>query len=170
MIGIIYKIKCLETNEFYIGSTNDLCRRKRQHKLLRYSSKEIIKRNNYKFIILEKKEFTNNLSLRLLENLYILFAWKTNRCLNERLSYTSDTIKSFKSTIYKKQYYIINKNKSKKYRNDNKEIINQRSRNYYYDNIDKLKKKVNCCYCNAIVTKNALRTHQKRKICLDNRI
>jgi hypothetical protein len=82
MIGYIYKIKCNITNEIYIGSTINYKDRIKQHKDINNStssSKNIIEKNNYNFYILEKKEFPNNLSLKLLENLYIIIKRKMDK-------------------------------------------------------------------------------------------
>ena len=100
MFGIIYKIKCLETDEFYIGSTFNLNQRISRHKSLRYSSREIIKINNYKIFILVEREYSYNLSLKLIDNLYILVGRKTKRCVNKYLSHnTINTIKYYKNII-----------------------------------------------------------------------
>jgi len=87
MIGIIYKLKCLETDEFYIGSTFNINERIDNHKRIIHSSsssKHIIKRNNYKFTILQIIETDNKKSLQLYENLYILIGWKTSKCINNK--------------------------------------------------------------------------------------
>jgi len=147
MIGIIYKLKCLETDEFYIGSTFNINERIDNHKRIIHSSsssKKLIKRNNYYFIILEKKEFPNRTSLYLLENLYILIGWKTSKCINNNLAIRTKKIKKI----------VVDK-----YYQKNKDIISE-----------KRKQKVKCKYCNAIVNRSGLKRHQNRNICLNNRL
>jgi len=93
--GIIYIIKCNDTNKFYIGSTaNKLTLRIKQH-LAHYktfnqgknnnylSSFEIIKNNNYTFEILEKLNYNYILELREREKFYINFLNKNNECVNK---------------------------------------------------------------------------------------
>jgi hypothetical protein len=186
MIGIIYKIKCLETDEFYIGSTNDIKRRIRQHKELRYSSKEIIKRNNYYFIILEKKEFPNNLSLKLLENLYIVIGRKTKRCVNFKLAYRTKNIDKYFDNISCKNYYYKNydncRKKQTEYRINNKDKLSligkenykknkenkkKKVREYREKNKDFVNRKVNCPNCNSLVNKSNITRHQRTIKCLN---
>lgn len=91
MIGYIYKVKCLTTNKFYIGSTTNIKTRINRHK---YTNDNIVIQkikvnNNYKIIILVKRQFESKKDLRMLENLYIIFGWKTNNCINKNMSYTN---------------------------------------------------------------------------------
>lgn len=91
MIGYIYKVKCLTTNKFYIGSTTNIENRIRKHKTGNDNMviQQIKKNRNYKIIILVKREFNSKKHLRMLENLYIIFGWKTNYCINKNMSYTN---------------------------------------------------------------------------------
>jgi hypothetical protein len=181
MIGIIYKLKCLETGEFYIGSTFNIIERIDNHKSLKYnssSSKHIIKRNNYKFIILEQKEVNNKLSLELIENLYILIGWKTSKCINNKIAYRTKEIDNF----MKNKWRINNLEKTResslksyhKNKEKNKEKRKKSQQKNYHKNKDiiseKRKEKVKCNYCNAIVNRSALKRHQSRNICLNNRL
>ena len=154
MIGIIYKLKCLETDEFYIGSTFNMNERIYNHKKLKQNkmkSKQIIKRNNYKFIILEEREINNTISLKLIENLYILIGWKISKCINNNLAFRTKQIRKFmKDNYYQK----------------NKDYFNKKSLKLYYKN----KEKVKCNYCNSYILKCSLKRHQKTKKCLNNRL
>lgn len=128
MIGIIYKIKCYTTQDFYIGSTFNINHRITQHqdKKNRCRSRHIIKRNNYKFEILHTVLTDNEISLKLYENLYILVGWKTNKCINCKIAYNI-----FNNKEYRKLYTLKNKDKIKKYYQQNREHINQRRRENY---------------------------------------
>ncbi len=181
MIGIIYKLKCLETDEFYIGSTFNINERIDNHKRIIHSSsssKKLIKRNNYYFIILEKKEFPNRTSLYLLENLYILIGWKTSKCINNKIAYRTKEIDNFAKKRWKKNNLEKVKESALKsyHRNKEKYICNVTNYNeYYYENnkdiiSEKRKQKVKCKYCNAIVNRSGLKRHQNRNICLNNRL
>jgi len=178
MIGIIYKLKCLETNEFYIGSTFNMNKRIHGHTNLNQNkmvSTHIIKRNNYKFIILEEREVNSKLSLELIENLYILIGWKTSKCINSKMSYNSDS--------YRKWYYSVKHRErhnetNREWKKNNLEKARQSARKYQQKNYqknkdrfnEKAREKVKCNYCNAIVNRKSLKRHQSRNICLNNRL
>jgi len=154
MIGVIYKIKCNITNEIYIGSTTNFIKRKQHHKELKYSSKNIIKRNNYNFYILDKREFTNNLSLLLLENLYIVICKKYCKCVNTKIAHRTKNIDNYIRIEYRKNNKNKIKLKDKKWYENNKEkIINiRRERN---------NKKVYCKICNKKMNYTSLSRHNK---------
>ena len=165
MNGIIYKIKCLETDEFYIGSTFNLNQRISRHKSLRYSSREIIKRNNYKIFILDEREYSNNLSLKLIENLYILVGKKTKRCVNKYLSH--NTINTFKhyQNIWRNnnKEKIINYSKyhyKKRLENDENHIHNHYIK-YKEQKLNKMKEKIICNNCNKLFSKSSMYRHKK---------
>lgn len=86
---IIYKIKDLETGDYYIGSTRDLKKRMRVHKCLNSNTsiaKNIIKNNNYELYILEERFVYNVEQQKILENLYVLLGRKmTNNCINIKI-------------------------------------------------------------------------------------
>jgi hypothetical protein len=180
MIGIIYKIKCNITNEIYIGSTTDFYSRHLRHIDLKHNktckSKQIIERNNYNFYILDKREFPNNLSLLLLENLYIIICKKYCNCINGCLAYRTKLYK----THYKKMYFKNNKiridEKRKILINCNlcnkmirKDCItkHQKSRNCINNNFKT--ERIICNFCNCKISKNTLRRHQNSNWCLKNR-
>ncbi len=181
MIGIIYKLKCLETDEFYIGSTFNINERIYKHTNLKQNkmtSKHIIKRNNYKFTILQIIETDNKKSLQLYENLYILIGWKTSKCINNKIAYRTKEIDNFAKKRWKKNNLEKVKESALKsyHRNKEKYICNVTNYNeYYYENnkdiiSEKRKQKVKCKYCNAIVNRSGLKRHQNRNICLNNRL
>ena len=105
MVGYIYKIKCLETNKFYIGSTlEELYKRIAYHKDIknnRCASYEIIKNNNYEFIILDTIDTNNKKSIQLIENLYILIGRKTNRCINKNIAISTNNIHRYREKLWR---------------------------------------------------------------------
>lgn len=124
--GIVYALVCEETGDVYIGSTFNLERRKRQHKNSRNTcvSKEIIKRGNYYFEIIEEHYFPNKLELRKLEQNNI----DKCLCINRYNAYTSSDEKIQYMKTYSKKYYQQNIEKFKDY-----------DKNYYKQNAEKLK-------------------------------
>ena len=78
--SIIYEIVCNITGERYIGSTKRrLNQRMCQHKELRYSSKQIIERNNYTESILEHYPCNDKDELRQQEQSWMnkpITSWK----------------------------------------------------------------------------------------------
>jgi hypothetical protein len=144
MIGIIYKIKCNTTQEFYIGSSFNINERISTHKNLTHcKSRDIIKRNNYQFIILQNIETDNKKSLELYENLYIIIGWKTGRCVNTKLAYTSKKYKKWVISVKHRErhnetnrrnyhknieiYRELGRKNHKKYYEKNKDIIKQKA-------------------------------------------
>jgi len=109
--GKIYEIVCNKTNERYIGSTkrpiND---RIKQHLELRYSSKQIIERNNFNVNILEHYPCNNKDELRKQEQLWM----NKIDCINKLRAYRTeeDNIKLTKESV--RQHYIKNKEHIKK--------------------------------------------------------
>jgi len=80
--------------------------------------------------------------------------------------------KNYKEKYQKvcKEYYKKNKEKIKEYNEKNKEKYQKKSKEYYEKNKEKILKKVNCEYCNKIVTNSYLKIHQSKQICLKNRL
>ena len=161
MIGYIYKIKCYKTGEFYIGSTNNIKNRYRQHKQ-NYNtclSKKIINNNFYIFSIIDKREFPNKLSIMLLENIYILIGKKTKKCINKNLSYRTKEVTRLKNNGRYKNNLENNLINAGKYRNKNREKINQKA---------KTKKK--CDICGSFINTSCISRHKKTKKCIQSRL
>ena len=154
MNGFIYKIKCNITNEYYIGSTLNIIRRKAEHRYFKKSSclsKDIIKRNNYTFIILEERKINSIKQLYLIENLYIVIGWRTkNKCLNNKIAYRTNNIYKYKLKLQNKKYYKKNKNKilehQKEYKENNKDFVNR---------------KIKCPKCNKCLRFDSMYKHYK---------
>ncbi len=78
MNGKIYKIYCDENDEVYYGSTTqELFMRLRQHKSLKYTSRNIMK-NTYHIELVEEYKCNNKKELELRERYYI----ENNKCVN----------------------------------------------------------------------------------------
>jgi len=186
-MSIIYKIYCKNENikDCYIGSTNNLTKRKTGHKSSCnnpsrkvYNSKiyTFIRANggfeNFDFMILE--QFENKMikqDLLIKEREYIeKFKTSLNteipsRTQNEYIENTKD---------HRKQYYINNienvKKKQKIYRDKNKEKLAEKHKNYYEKNkselLEKKKETVECEFCKCLVNKNGLKRHQRSNKCL----
>jgi len=156
-MSVIYKIYCLDENikDCYIGSTNDLNRRKNQHKFCcinsdskNYNLKvyEFIRANsgwdNFDFIILEQFEtIINKNDLFKIEGQYIKNNNATLNCIiagRSRKEYTEDN--NEKILEYAKKYYEDNKEKIIEYRKDNKKKIAENAKIYREENKEKSKK------------------------------
>jgi hypothetical protein len=109
-----YKILCRETRKCYIGSTNNFYSRKNKHisdynlfsknKINKTptSSFEIMKNNNYEFIILEEKIFS---TLEELNNRYIIerkYIEDSENCINKNIPSQSVSER-------KRKYYLQNR-------------------------------------------------------------
>ncbi len=137
-MGIVYYIKCLETNEIYIGSTKQTLKdRMKGHRsdskdtiAKCLTSSNIIKRDTYIYDVLEEVEDNDKLFER--EQYYI----DTTDCINIYNSFTSDEVK-------KKQNII-------------------RVNRFHQKNPDYRKKKTTC-ECGAIVIKDSIARHRRSK-------
>ena len=126
MKGIIYEIKCNETNEIYIGSTTQLIKQRiNEHKHKKTCrSNQIIERNNYVVNILEELEFIDIKELRIREQNYI----DTIICINKFKAFYTDEDKKERQ-INKKIYYQKNKDKKKEYQKEYREKNKIKSNN-----------------------------------------
>jgi len=108
MIGVVYKLYCDGINEFYIGSTFDMKKRKTEHKSncnnpkskkYNYKVYQYIRDNggfdNWKFEILVEKEFENKTALKIKEKECIKLL---NSTLNSQSAYqtTEERVKYIK--------------------------------------------------------------------------
>jgi len=148
MNGIIYKIYHKDNEDlFYIGSTTDLDRRKREHKYncanrnsRHHNSKlyQIIRENGswecFQFDIIEQVCCETQEDLFKKEDEYIT-TLKPN--MNSQKAFVAETREE-----YKKQYYVDNKEKiverSNKRYCDNIEQIKEYQKQYYIDNKEKI--------------------------------
>jgi len=158
--GKIYKIINKNNEIIYIGSTvNTLCRRFSTHKH---------RGGGNKIILIEDCPCSCKEQLVRKEQEYIE---QYSELLNKCRAYNSKEYYKEYNKEYKKEYY--NKNKEKRKEKDkeryqkNKEEISKKAKEYYKK---KLKEKVKCDLCNAEVSKQNLKRHQKFKICINNRL
>tara|TARA_R110002020_G_scaffold128969_1_gene288991 strand:+ start:1452 stop:2069 length:618 start_codon:yes stop_codon:yes gene_type:complete len=197
-MSLIYKIYCKDENikECYVGSTNNLHKRKIKHKsdcnnlsCKSYNLKvyQFIRSNggwdNFDFMILE--QFENIMTKQDLLKIEGQYIKNNNTTLNSQIA--SRTKKEYKEENiikiqeYKQEYYKKNKEKlleqKKIYRQDNKEKFSEYRKNnkekqneynkQYYENIkEKLKEKVECEFCKSLIRKDGLKRHQRSKKCL----
>lgn len=170
MTGTVYCIKEIATNEvIYAGSTTQtLNHRKSAHKYNCYSSNERLNSsqvyvyirskatkeefyNKFVFVALLKKNFDNTDDLRIQEEYYIN---ELNPLCNSVKAYSSDEDKRIKINAwrnkpenkaklneYEKAYNALNKDKRKKYREDNKEKIQLKNHLYYEKHKEKIKER-----------------------------
>jgi hypothetical protein len=153
--GVIYKLFCKNTDikECYIGSSKDIENRMKLHKQdcnnensnkYNYKLYEFIRANgnwgNFKYLILEQKEYENEEQLHMREQTFItLFRERNEKLLNERNAYRSEEYFKEYYKDYSKNYYENNKEKKKEYQNEYYEINKDKKREYKEKNKEKLK-------------------------------
>lgn len=179
---IIYKIYCDDIDDYYIGSTNSLRKRKTTHKLRattdqgKYSKAKLYKTindnggwNNWTMKRCGDTGTTDKKEAHRIEY-YILNKLKPS--LNTLFYKTDEERKEHKKQVsveYRKINKELLKEKKHKYHYANKVACNKRSREYYEKNkVEQLKKmnevgkqKVNCPVCDKSVTRYNLSNHIK---------
>jgi len=161
-MSVIYKIYCKDENikDCYVGSTNDLHKRKNEHKNkcnnsnskeYNYKVYEFIRANggfeNFDFMILE--QFENKMIKQDLLKIEGQYIKNNNTTLNSNVA--GRTVKDYKEENkekmqkYHKEYYEENKKNileyAKNYREDNKKQINEKKKANYEDNKEKILEK-----------------------------
>ena len=167
---IIYKLCCKDPNitEIYVGHSTDYKSRNQRH---RYNSNNT---NQYIYRFIRETGGYENWSMIKLYN----FPCDSKReaeaeeCkIMIELNATLNTYKPFTTEEEKKQY---NKEYRKKYHENNKDILNQISKEYYKNNIEEIKEKkketIICELCNCVILKKGLIPHQKTKKCIKLRM
>ena len=153
MEGKIYKIIDNTNNNIYIGSTTlDLNERLNNHKksYTQYKKNnkyyttayEIIKNNNYKIELLLECKINDIKELRKIEGDMI----KKNQCINKRIEGST------------------REESLKRHQEKFRDRILERSKNYYYNNIEELKQYKNVkfiCQCGGKYTRTNKATHLK---------
>tara|TARA_R110000823_G_scaffold24886_4_gene73721 strand:+ start:53 stop:613 length:561 start_codon:yes stop_codon:yes gene_type:complete len=139
MIYIIYKIKCLETDETYFGKTKRTMKeRMTKHKSIHNNttSKCIINRNNYEVTELETCD--NEEDSIEIESYYIRNFECVNCIIPNRTKSQYHIDNKEKRNKKSREYHLKNKEKYNKiyreYHQNNKEKRNKYDREYYYDN------------------------------------
>lgn len=124
--GKIYKIYCNENDDVYYGSTTqELHMRLRQHKTLKYVSRDIMK-NTYHIELVEVYPCNNKIELESRERYYI----ENNKCVNHYIPTRT-------KQEYTEQHREQAKERSKKWYSDNKERASQYKKIYRLKNRDK---------------------------------
>jgi len=162
----------------YYGSTANFIKRKSQHKtnyerwvkngrpnIKRCASVLILDNGDWKMEKIDEIE-GERWEAKKKEGEY----QKNNDCVNFKIA--SRTVKEYrddnKDVISEKakQYYINNKDKKKQYQIDNKDKLAEYLKQYYIDNKNKLlekKKEKIICECGTESTKNSISQHRKTK-------
>ena len=129
--GKIYKLVNDETDEIYIGSTiQPLYKRKNEHvsrykkNVIECRSSIIAKYPSCKIILIEEFPCNSKMELEKRERYYI----ETMNCVNKLIPGRT-----------KKEYDTVNKDKIKKYCEENKDHRNEYARNYRKNNKQKVK-------------------------------
>lgn len=165
--GYIYKLFCLDTREMYIGSTKNLKKRIGHHKekTNTYTSKQIINRNNYIFLILQEGFYVNKDHLIAIEDNYICKL----PCINFHRPFLTkyEYYKNNKdSIILREKIYRQNKKdlislREKIYRQNNKEKIRTRQNEYYEKNKEYFEEKIPCEFCKKLGSRSGKSRHIK---------
>ena len=142
--GKIYRIDCLTSGDFYIGSTlSDLSKRLREHKYdLKCRSHTIIKNGNCTISLIENYPCLSRNELRKREGHYQRLYKDNESCLNCRIEdrthdeWIQDNKEYF--TEYMRKLYVMNKDKIKEQHIIRKESISQYQKEYKKNKKDKL--------------------------------
>lgn len=170
--GHIYKIIHLDSNITYIGSTCDsISGRWRTHKsgyknwlndkekynpvaIYPYFEKYSIDR--FKMILIKSYDVYDKHQLKVYEQLVI----NRTKCVN-----TNAAMQLISVRCMVKHFNILRSVKDKLYREANKQSINERGKEYYQANKDKILVKVTC-ECGAQIRKSCLARHRKSAKCI----
>lgn len=141
MKGIIYEIRCNETNEVYIGSTIKSIKDRMRIHMQRQncSSMQIINRGNYAVNILEQFECSEIKDLRIRERFY----FDNTNCINILRPYLAPEEKAQERKEYQALYRSAHREKNQKYqkyyRKSNEYKINEYKKEYNEANKDRIK-------------------------------
>ena len=169
--GVIYKLECLTTGLYYIGSTADTTANRLKRHMKednRCSSKRIIEGDNYVLTVLERYPCNNKKELEKREGEIQKqeLVKEGSKCVNIMIAGGRYESKAEHDRIYSKKYYQQNKGKildyHKQYKQQNKDKISEQKKEYYQQNKDKLGAKVQC-QCGASVNKSSIARHRKTK-------
>jgi len=153
--GKIYRIVCDTSGEVYYGSTTQsLSVRLSGHKFRAKNNctcRSIIDGGNYSIVLVEEYPCENKEQLERRERFYI----ENNVCVNKQVP-----------TRTTKEYRDVTKDRKadydKHYRENNKEMLNEKKHLYYQDHKEERAEKV-VCECGRIVRRDALRRHKTRR-------
>jgi len=184
--SMIYKLCCKDPNitDIYIGSTTNFSRRKSEHKS-KYNNENDKCYNNYKYkfirdnggfenfdmILIENVSCNNKIELLKIERKYID---ELKPSLNVYRSYVTDDEIKIRNKEYDKIWQKNNKEQHKQkkkeymkeYQKTNKEYLNKYAKDYYEKQKKELKNKINCEFCNCLISKYCLKKHQQSINCM----
>jgi hypothetical protein len=171
---------CYEDGKYwYIGSTNNLEKRKRGHKSRNLDQpflKNFVDQNGgfeaWEFEILEVSEHETRVE-RFMREQYFIDVHKP--CLNQFRAYTSEEDRKARHRETRKEYREKNKEyfkkKNKEYREKNRELCAKRDKEYYKNNKEKKAKqraeKVKCDNCDRTVRRDCIPKHKRTKYCMN---
>lgn len=145
--GTIYKIHCNITGEDYYGSTTNLTKRISKHKSKENncSSKQIIDRGDYEFIILQEVFYNNKTELHMIEADYI----NNNPCVNILRPYVPVEEQKENIRVYQREY-------------QKQEKFKIYAKNYYHNYYASAE--IKYCICgSSYKTESDRRKHEKSK-------
>ena len=193
--GVVYKLfsKNPDDNEYYIGSTNNIHRRQKEHKSCcnnknssDYNKKvyKYIRENGgfdkFDFEILEIGEYEDK---KLLHERERFFIEQNKPSLNNNIPNRTKEEWREVNKENKKEHYQKNKEHYKEHYQKNKEIINNRAKEHYQNNKEKIKEyyqknkekinekkreKITCEVCNCVITNGVKARHNKSQRHLNN--
>ena len=143
----IYRIVCNITGKQYIGSTRQsLSKRLAKHRCdfkrgICITSREIIENGNYDIILVENYSCNNKDELHKRERYFIEILDCVNKVIPGR------TMKEYRQdnkdiiNEKKKQYYENNKEHFKQYYENNKDVLNEKSKQHYENNKEHIREK-----------------------------
>lgn len=170
--GKIYKLVSQHTDEICVGSTiQSLNERKSQYKSHYKSWQEnkfnrnlagfeIVKYDDFEIELVELFPCESNKELEKREGYWIKIL---NNTINKRIAgrtdneYYNDNKKHIQE--YHKDYYLENIEKIKQYQQDNKKTIKDRRKNYYQEHRKNLKKE--CKFCGKSYSPDKIERHIK---------
>jgi len=155
-MGYIYKILCNITGECYYGHSKGGYSRINCHtaKSNNTSSKPIIDRGNFQYIIIENNIDDNMLNER--EYYYIT----NNQCVNKTIPFVENDNKTHRHRKEEKYRYY-----------SNPEFYKKKSNNYYHNNKEKIKEYRSAktvCECGMEIPNANKARHLKSQFHLDN--
>jgi len=153
MIGRVYKIVCMVDDDIvYIGSTINTLRQRWINHINHYKTKhcytciyeyfDIYGIEYFEIVLIKEYDVVDEKHLQAREQLWI----SSTKCVNINNSFSLYCILK---NQYKKRHHI-----------NNKDIINERSKQFYINNKVKLSSKITC-ECGSIVRYSDISTHRR---------
>ena len=178
MIGTIYKItKINDISICYIGSTfKTIAERWSNHKKNNNGNRCVIYNyiktygtNAFKIQMIKEYDVIDKKHLQAYEQLWVNKFKLKNSCINKN--------NTFGILKKEKKLYAENKEEYKKqarirqrvYYQKDKQVIKNKSRQYYHDNKQQLSKKIVCDNCGKYVMKQSIRRHQRSIKCMNSK-